>query len=87
MASNTQAETVADLDPDLPLADVIQMPNTEHPSFYTRNTAALPRLDEANAGNYRRASLPTPVEPEPDTVLNRFKAFVSVNRPSWLPQR
>jgi len=87
MPAKKHAETVVDLNPDLPLAVVIQMPQPEQASFYTRNTAGLPRLNLATAYGYGRESLPTPVEPEPDTVLNRFREFVSKNRPAWLPQR
>jgi hypothetical protein len=87
MPANKQAETVVDLNPDLPLADVIQMPQPEQASFYTRNSADLPRLNIASASSYGRSSLPTPVEPESDTVLNLFRAFLSKNRPGWLPQR
>ncbi len=84
MPSNKYAEIVVDLTPTLPLADVIDMPSTEQASFYTRNSGGLPRLDDAAASDYGREALPNPVDPEPDTVFNRIKEFISVNRPSWL---
>ena len=81
------AEILVDLISDPPLAEVIPMPRHEQGSFYTRNSAALPRLESSTSSRYERASLPKPVEAEPDTVFNRFKDFVKVNRPAWLPQR
>lgn len=87
MQSNEPAEILVDLISDPPLAEVIPMPHQEQASFYTRNSAALPRLDSSASSRYERASLPKPVEAEPDTAFNRFKDFVKVNRPAWLPQR
>ncbi len=87
MPSNEQAELVVSLTPDLPLAEVIQLPKSETGSFYTRNSGSLPRLDHGAPERYHRGELPKPIEAEPDTVFNRFKEFLSKNRPSWLPQR
>lgn len=87
MHAKEHAETVVDLTPDLPLADVIQMPQIGQASFYTRNSAALPRLNIAASAQYGRVSLPTPVEAAPNTILNRLKEFASKNRPAWWPQR
>jgi hypothetical protein len=87
MQSNETAEIVIDLAPETPLAEVIQVPQEEPASFYTRNSGSLPRLDGSAPGRYHRAQLPTPVAPEPDTVMNRFKEFISRNRPAWIPQR
>lgn len=87
MQSIEQAEIVVELMPDPPLADVIPMPDQGPASFYERNSAALPRLEDSAPDRYHRASLPTPIEPEPNTAMNRFKEFIQMNRPAWLPQR
>lgn len=79
MPSKESAEIVIDLTPDLPLA--------EQASFYVRNSAALPRLGSGAPERYNRASLPTPVESERNTIVNMVKTFISMNRPGWLPQR
>ena len=87
MPSNQYAEIVVDLTPKAPLAEVIDLPVPDPLSFYKRNSGKLPRLGDKAAHRYNRSSLPTPVEPEPDTLMNRIKDFISVNRPAWLPQR
>lgn len=87
MPSNNQAEVVIELRAAEVLADVIPLPHAHVPSFYQRSGRSLPRLKNNRAIDYTRASLPTPVEPEPETVVTRFREFLRVNRPSWLPQR
>lgn len=87
MPSMNSAEIVIELNPAEVLADVIPLPKTDGPSFYQRRGTSLPRLGSKRAADYTRASLPTPVKPERDTVISRFKDFVRVNCPSWLPQR
>lgn len=87
MQSNQHAEIVIDLTPNAPLADVIELPLPEAVSFYVRNSGMLPRLGDRARNQYSRSSLPTPVEPAPDTLVNRIRDFISVNRPAWLPQR
>jgi hypothetical protein len=87
MPSNEYAEITLELTPDPPLAEVIQMPPAELPSFYARNSGGLPRLASATASDYGRAALPSPIAAEPDTLVSRIKDFISLNRPGWLPQR
>ncbi|GMQ92818.1 MAG: hypothetical protein BMS9Abin12_0295 [Acidimicrobiia bacterium] len=87
MPSIKNAEVVIDLSVTEVLADVIPLPNVQVPSFYQKSGRRLPRLDSGGSAAYTRASLPTPVKPEPETVIARLKDFFRVNRPSWLPQR
>ena len=87
MPSQEQAEIVVDMTADRPLADVIQLPRQEQPSFYTRNSGNLPRLLGAKASDYGRGALPSPIAAEPDTVVSRVRDFIALNHPGWLPQR
>lgn len=92
MPSSEQAEIVVELTPDSPLADVIEMhldeeANPDVESYYSRNSGLLPHLDTPKASDYSRAGLPTPIAAEPDTLVNRARDFISMNRPSWLPSR
>jgi len=87
MPSINKVEVVIDLSTTEVLADVIPLPNIQVPSFYQKSGRRLPRLESGGAAAYTRASLPKPVEPEPETVIARLRDFFRVNRPSWLPQR
>lgn len=87
MPSNRSAEIAVEMTADLPLAEVIQMPHQEQPSFYARNSGDLPRLEGTQASDYGRGALPSPIAAEPDTVVSRVRDFISLNRPGWLPQR
>lgn len=92
MPPSEHAEIVVELTPNSPLADVIEMRAEEEidadvESYYSRNSGLLPRLETPKASDYSREGLPSPIAAEPDTLVNRAKAFISVNRPSWLPSR
>jgi hypothetical protein len=84
MPTSEHAEIIVTLQPDQPLAEVIEMPHTEPESYYTRNSGGLPRLDQTKASDYSRDGLPSPIAPEPDTVLNRVRELASLHRPAWL---
>ena len=84
MPASDPAEIIANLTPDQPLADVIELPHSSPESYYARNSGTLPRLDQAKASDYSREGLPSPVAPAPDTVVNRVKDLISLHRPAWL---
>jgi hypothetical protein len=92
MPPSEQAEIVVELTPDSPLADVIEMHVEEDvdadvESYYSRNSGLLPHLETPKASDYSREGLPSPIAAEPDTLVNRARDFISMNRPSWLPSR
>ena len=92
MPPSEQAEIVVELTTDSPLADVIDMHvekevDAEVESYYSRNSGLLPRLETPKASDYSREGLPSPIAAEPDTLVNRAKDFISINRPSWLSSR
>jgi hypothetical protein len=92
MPPSEQAEIVVELTPDSPLADVIEMHVEEDvdahvESYYSRNSGLLPHLETPKASDYSREGLPSPIAAESDTLVNRARDFISMNRPSWLPSR
>jgi hypothetical protein len=58
------------------LAEVIPLLSTEVPSFYQRNTGALPRIGQRSSDLHRRATLPSPVNEDSDGIFQRIKKFV-----------
>ncbi len=84
MPISEHSEINVDVSPEQPLAEVIELPSSKIESYYTRNSGTLPRLDQANASDYSREGLPSPIAPEPDTFVNRVKELVSLHRPAWL---
>jgi len=86
MPTSEHAEITVEVTPDQPLAEVIKLPYTGSESFYTRNSGALPRLEEVKASDYNREGLPSPIAAEPDTFVNRVKDLISLHRPAWLSQ-
>lgn len=84
MPSSEPTEITVNLTPDQPLAEVLELPRESTQSYYTRNSGALPRLEQAKASDYSRSGLPSPVASEPDTVVNRVKELISLHRPAWL---
>jgi hypothetical protein len=84
MPATEHAEIIVSLTPDQPLAEVIEFRQVPTASYYTRNSGNLPRLDQATASDYSRKVLPSPIAPEPDTLVNRVKELISLHRPAWL---
>jgi hypothetical protein len=84
MPSSEQAEIMVSVTPNPPLAEVIDLPPKSTESYYSRNSGTLPRLAHAQASDYSREGLPSPIAAEPDTVVNRVKEMISLHRPGWL---
>ncbi|MCL1593735.1 MAG: hypothetical protein M3132_05210 [Actinomycetia bacterium] len=59
------------------LAEVIPLQGLDVPSFYQRNTGALPKIGIRSSELHRRGSLPTPVNSDDDGFLTRLKSFFS----------
>ncbi len=57
------------------LAEVIPLQGLDIPSFYQRNTGALPRIGQRSADLNSRGALPTPVNVESDGFIERIKDF------------
>ncbi len=59
-------------DPDT-LAKVIPLQRLEAPSFYQRNSGALPRIGQRSLISHQRAFLPSPVNSPPEGVFERIR--------------
>jgi len=57
------------------LAEVIPLQGLDIPSFYQRNTGALPRIGRRSSDLNRRDALPTPVNVDGDGFIERIKDF------------
>ncbi|NHZ70387.1 MAG: hypothetical protein GWP18_01965 [Proteobacteria bacterium] len=57
------------------LAEVIPLQGLDVPSFYQRNTGALPKIGTRSSDLHRRGSLPTPVNSDDEGFLTRIKSF------------
>ena len=62
---------VGDDDLDL-LAEVIELPISDAPSFYQRNSGALPKSDAGMSDAHRRTELPRPDNTDVTTMKDRF---------------
>ncbi len=87
MPSIHNAKIVIEMNPADAPAEVVPLPNTNVQSFYQRRGSSLPHLGSSRFADYTRAALPTPVAPERETVISRFREFIRVNRPGWRPMR
>jgi hypothetical protein len=70
--AHQEATEVADDD----LAEVIPLTSTDVPSFYQRNTGALPRIGHRSSDLHRRSTLPSPVNEGPDGIFDKIKKFI-----------
>ncbi len=57
------------------LADVIEMPNADAPSFYQRNSGALPKSDAGMADTHRRTQLPRPENDDTEPLVDRIRSI------------
>ena len=53
------------------LAEVIELPVSDAPSFYHRNSGALPKADAGLTDAHRRTQLPTPQNSDVTTLKDR----------------
>jgi len=57
------------------LAEVIPLQGLDVPSFYQRNTGALPQIGHRSSELNRRGALPTPVNSDGNNLIERIKDF------------
>ena len=56
--------------------DAFDAPLTDAPSWYQRNSGALPKSQNGMGEVQRRSVLPKSVEPEPDSLVDRIRSLV-----------
>lgn len=59
------------------LAEVIELRGADTPSFYQRNSGALPRAEAGLTDAHRRNQLPTPDNTDTTTVKDRLLGFLN----------
>lgn len=72
MSTHENADPILD-DRDLDLlAEVIELPVSDAPSFYQRNSGALPKAEAGMSDAHRRTQLPTPQNSDVTTIKDRL---------------
>lgn len=61
---------------DWALAEVIELPRADAPSFYQRNSGSLPKSAAGMSDAHRRAQLPTPDNSDPDSLMDKLRRLV-----------
>lgn len=56
------------------LAEIIELPVNDAPSFYQRNSGALPKSEAGLTDAHRRTQLPTPDNSEETTVMDKLRS-------------
>lgn len=72
---NTQPR-IRDEDPEM-LAEVIDLPVSDAPSFYQRNSGALPKSHAGMTDAHRRTELPRPDNSDTTTLKERLLGLLN----------
>lgn len=71
MSTHETARPILGDDEDL-LAEVIELPISNAPSFYQRNSGALPKSNSGLTDAHRRTELPRPENSDTTSLKDRF---------------
>ncbi len=58
------------------LAEVIELPGTDTPSFYQRNSGSLPRANAGITDSHRREKLPTPENSDKTSLGDTIRSLL-----------
>jgi hypothetical protein len=58
------------------LAEIIELPVNDAPSFYQRNSGALPRAEAGLTDAHRRTRLPRPENTETTSIVDRLRSIL-----------
>ncbi len=75
MSTHNTAQSMAFDAPD-DLAEIIELPVSDAPSFYQRNSGALPRAEAGLTDAHRRTQLPTPENTETTSIADRLRSIL-----------
>lgn len=77
MSTQFNSEPIVDTAEVDYLAEVIDLP-VDGPSFYQRNSAALPSADKGMSDAHRRASLPSPSYDNDESFSDKIKRMLGM---------
>ena len=58
------------------LAEVIELPISDAPSFYQRNSGSLPRANNGITDSHRREKLPTPENSDKTSLTDAIRSLL-----------
>ncbi len=76
MSTQNTAEAITTIDDDAELAEVIELPISDAPSFYQRNSGSLPKANTGLTDAHRRAELPAPENQDSQPLIDRIKSLL-----------
>ncbi|MGI9584567.1 MAG: hypothetical protein ACR2N7_03155 [Acidimicrobiia bacterium] len=76
MSTQNMAETITTLQSDDELAEVIELPNSDQPSFYQRNSGGLPKANTGLTDAHKRAELPAAENQDSAPMIDRIKSLL-----------
>lgn len=77
MSTHNTAKPIPQEDDGELLAEVIELPAPDAPSFYQRNSGALPRAEAGLSDAHRRTQLPRPDNNDTITVKDRLLGLLN----------
>ena len=76
MSTQNMAKAINTIDSDSELAEVIELPISDQPSFYQRNSGALPKANTGLTDAHRRAQLPAPENQDSVSLVDRIRSLI-----------
>jgi hypothetical protein len=76
MSTQDMAEAITTIESDEELAEVIELPISDAPSFYQRNSGALPKANTGLTDAHKRAQLPAPQNDDTEPLIDRIKSLL-----------
>ena len=74
--STHSAEPIRTFGDEHDLAEVIELPGVNAPSFYQRNSGSLPRANTGITDSHRREKLPKPDNSEPGSIFDTIRSIL-----------
>lgn len=82
MPSSRQGRVSVEIAGNAPVEETSVNPQTDPVSYYKRNSGLLPHLTDTASGTYELGALPKPVDPGPDSLMERLSGLVGAIRNS-----
>lgn len=75
MSSQRNAQPITKIGEGDDLAEVIELPGVNAPSFYQRNSGSLPKANRGVSEAHRRSELPRPDNTEKDSIGDKIRTL------------